>query len=80
MFTNWLLKYSKAIKISDVEKDALQKLYGMSLKSESSFVRWETIQLLKQDAENLSFFKNQLQEMLATEKNEKVKSAISELF
>ena len=80
LFANWLLKYSKAIKISDVEKEALQKLYGMSLKSESPFVRWETVQLLKQDVENLSFFKNQLQEMLATEKSEEVKSAISELF
>jgi glutaminyl-tRNA synthetase len=80
LFANWVLKYSKAINISDVETEALQKLYGMSLKSESSFVRWETIQLLKQDAENLSFFKNQLQEMMATEKNEEVKSGISELF
>ena len=80
MFANWLLKYSGAIKISDVEKEVLQKLYGMSLKSESPFVRWETIQILKQDAEHLSFFKNQLQEMVATEKNEEVKNAISELF
>jgi glutaminyl-tRNA synthetase len=80
LFANWVLKYSKAINISDVETEALQKLYGMSLKSESPFVRLETIQLLKQDAENLSFFKNQLQEMMATEKNEEVKSGISELF
>ena len=80
LFANWVLKYSKAINISDVETDALQKLYGMSLKSESPFVRLETIQLLKQDVENLSFFKNQLQEMMATEKNEEVKSGISELF
>lgn len=80
LFANWLLKYSKAVKISDIEKEALQKLYGMSLKSESPFVRWETIQLLKQDVENLNFFKNQLQEMIANEKSEEVKSAISELF
>jgi glutaminyl-tRNA synthetase len=80
LFANWVLKYSKAINISDVETEALQKLYGMSLKSESPFVRLETIQLLKQDVENLSFFKNQLQEMMATEKNEEVKSGISELF
>jgi glutaminyl-tRNA synthetase len=64
LFANWLLKYSKVIKISDVETEALQKLYGMSLKSESPFVRWETIQILKQDAEHLSFFKNQLQEKI----------------
>ena len=80
LFANWLLKYSKAIKISDVEKEVLQKLYGMSLKSESPFVRWETIQLLKQDVENLNFFKNQLQDMIANEKSDEVKLAISELF
>jgi glutaminyl-tRNA synthetase len=80
LFANWLLKYSKAIKIADVEKEALQKLYGMSLKSESPFVRLETIQLLKQDAENLAFFKNQLQEMVTNDKSEDVKIAIAELL
>ena len=80
LFANWLLKYSSVVKISDVETDALQKLYGMSLKSESPFVRIETINLLKQDALNLLHFKNQLHDMLATEKSEEVKSAISELF
>ena len=80
LFANWLLKYSKAIKISDVETEALQKLYGMSLKSESSFVRWETIHLLKKDAENLAHFKNQLMEMLEKDKNDEVKTAISEII
>jgi glutaminyl-tRNA synthetase len=80
LFANWLLKYSKSIKIADVEKDALHKLYGMSLKSESPFVRLETIQLLKQDAENLAFFKNQLQEMVTNDKSEDVKIAIAELL
>jgi glutaminyl-tRNA synthetase len=80
LFANWLLKYSKAIKISDVEKEALQKLYGMSLKSESPFVRVETIQLLKQDFINVVFFKNQLQEMVTNDKSEDVKIAIAELL
>ena len=80
LFANWLLKYSKAIKISDVETEALQKLYGMSLKGESPFVRLEAIQILKQDAEHLAFFKNQLQEMVEKEKSEEVKIAISTLF
>jgi glutaminyl-tRNA synthetase len=80
LFANWLLKYSKAIKIADVEKEALQKLYGMSLKSESPFVRLETIQLLKQDFINVVFFKNQLQEMVTNDKSEDVKIAIAELL
>ncbi|CAM4165879.1 glutamine--tRNA ligase/YqeY domain fusion protein [Flavobacterium antarcticum] len=80
LFANWLLKYSKAIKISDVETEALQKLYGMSLKSESPFVRIETIHLLKQDPENLAHFKNQLIEMKERDKSEEVKTAISEII
>ncbi|WP_026977280.1 glutamine--tRNA ligase/YqeY domain fusion protein [Flavobacterium tegetincola] len=78
LFANWLFKYSKAIKISDVEMEALQKLYGMSLKSESPFVRMEAIQLLTQDVENLAHFKNQLTEMLEKDKSEEVKILISE--
>ena len=80
LFANWLLKYSSVIKISDVETDALQKLYGMSLKSESPFVRIETINLLKQDALNLLHFKKQLIEMKDSDKSEEVKVAIAELF
>jgi glutaminyl-tRNA synthetase len=80
LFANWLLKYSKAIKIADVETEALQKLYGMSLKSESSFVRWETINLLRNDIGNLAYFKNQLIEMYQTEKSDVVKSALSEVI
>jgi glutaminyl-tRNA synthetase len=80
LFANWLLKYSKAIKIADVETEALQKLYGMSLKSESSFVRWETINLLRNDIGNLAYFKNQLIEMYQTEKSNVVKSALSEVI
>jgi glutaminyl-tRNA synthetase len=80
LFANWLLKYSKAIKIADVETEALQKLYGMSLKSESSFVRWETINLLRHDIGNLAYFKNQLIEMYQTEKSDVVKSALSEVI
>jgi glutaminyl-tRNA synthetase len=78
LFANWLLKYSKVIKISDVETEALQKLYGMSLKSESPFVRWETINLLKHDSENLAYFKAQLTEMKESDKSEEVKNALSE--
>ena len=80
LFTNWLLKHSPVLKISDVDSEVLQKLYGMSLKSESPFVRIETIELLKKDAANLNHFKTQLQEMIANEKNDEVKRHLNSLF
>ena len=78
LFANWLLKYSDTIKFSDVEEETLQKLYNMSLKSESSYVRFETIQNLKRDVSNLENFKTQLSEMKASEKNEEVQKLLSE--
>ena len=80
LFTNWLLKHSPVLKISDVDSEVLQKLYGMSLKSESPFVRIETIELLKKDATNLNHFKTQLQEMIANEKNDELKRHLNSLF
>lgn len=46
LFSNFLLKYSN-LKTSDIEVETLHKLYSMSLKSESPFVRFEVIQNLK---------------------------------
>jgi glutaminyl-tRNA synthetase len=80
LFANWLLKHSNAIKISDIDNEALQKLYGMSLKSESPFVRLQTIQLLKNDTFNSNHFKNQLDEMSENDKSEEVKMALSALL
>ncbi|WP_026703809.1 glutamine--tRNA ligase/YqeY domain fusion protein [Flavobacterium soli] len=79
LFANWLLKYSDTIKFSDVEEETLQKLYNMSLKSESSFVRFETIQNLKKDVSNLENFKTQLSDLKASEKNEEVQKLLSEI-
>lgn len=79
LFANWLLKYSDKIKFSDVEEEVLQKLYNMSLKSESSFVRFETIQNLKKDILNLENFKTQLSDLRASEKNEEVQKLLSEI-
>lgn len=79
LFANWLLKYSESIKFSDVEEETLQKLYSMSLKSESSFVRFETIQNLKKDVSNLENFKTQLSDLKASEKNEEVQKLLSEI-
>ncbi|MFY0482469.1 glutamine--tRNA ligase/YqeY domain fusion protein [Flavobacterium sp. PLA-1-15] len=79
LFANWLLKYSDKIKFSDVDEDVLQKLYNMSFKSESSFVRFETIQNLKKDVLNLENFKAQLSDLKASEKNEEVQKLLSEI-
>ena len=79
LFSNWVLKYSDSIKASDLETELLHKLYNMSLKSESPFVRLEVLQHLKNDRLLLSIFQSQLSDMKATEKNETVLQLLSEL-
>jgi len=78
LFSNWVLKYSDSIKASDVETELLQKLYNMSLKSESPFVRLEVLQNLKKDIATFDSFKTQLSEMKTTEKNETVLQLLTE--
>ncbi len=65
LFANWVLKYSESIKPSDVDHDALLKLYSMSLKSESPFVRLATIENFKNDAQ----VKSELNEVIEATKN-----------
>ena len=65
LFANWVIKYSQTLKPSDVEQDALLKLYAMSLKSESPFVRLATIENFKNDTQ----IKSELSELLVTVKN-----------
>ena len=72
LFANFILKYSNKIKYSDLEMESLIKLYNMSIKSESSFVRYEVIKNLKNDEVNLNHFQAQLSELKNSEKNEKV--------
>lgn len=79
LFSNWVLKYSDSIKASDVETELLHKLYNMSLKSESPFVRLEVLQNLKKDIATFDSFKTQLSEMKTTEKNETVLQLLTEL-
>ena len=78
LFSNWVLKYSDSIKASDVETELLHKLYNMSLKSESPFVRLEVLQNLKKDIATFDSFKTQLSEMKTTEKNETVLQLLTE--
>lgn len=60
LFSNWILKYSDNIKFSDVDAEMLEKLYAMSLRSESEFVRKEVIQNLKKDSAGFSKFEGEI--------------------
>ena len=77
LYKNFILSFSK-LKSSDFDKETLQKLYAMSLKSESPFVRFEAIQNLKSDSENLSEFHQQLSDLKNSEKDQTVLKALSE--
>lgn len=77
LFSNYLLKYS-SLNPSDVETENLHKLYSMSLKSESPYVRLEVIKNLKNDETNHSEFSSQLTELKNSEKNEEVLNLLTE--
>ncbi|WP_298149843.1 glutamine--tRNA ligase/YqeY domain fusion protein [Flavobacterium sp.] len=63
LFTNFILKYSDKIKFSDVDAEVLEKLYAMSLRSESAFVRNEVIRNLKNDDLSFGKFQTELDKM-----------------
>jgi glutaminyl-tRNA synthetase len=77
LFANFLLKYSGTIKPSDIDQEVLHKLYTMSLKSESPFVRAETIRSLKNDIPSADIFTSQLSAMKESEKSEIVLKLLS---
>jgi len=77
LFSNFLLKYSN-LKTSDIEVETLHKLYSMSLKSESPFVRFEVIQNLKKDEVSLGEFSGQISDLKKSEKSELVLNLLSE--
>lgn len=79
-FANWILKYSAAIRPADIDTEVLHKLYSMSLKSESAFVRLQVIKNLKNDTVNFTEFQTQLSELKNTEKNEQVLELLDELI
>jgi glutaminyl-tRNA synthetase len=79
LFANFLLKHASGIKPAEVETEILRKLFSMSLKSESPFVRYEAIQNLKRDIETFNAFKPQLSELKDSEKNEKVLELLSQI-
>lgn len=79
LFSNLLLKYNTVLKTTDVDLELLHKLYAMSLKSESPYVRYEVLQNLKKDNINLIEFKSQLLDLKNSEKNDQVLAAVSEM-
>ena len=56
LFSNLILNYSDKVSFIDIESEALQKLYTMSLKSQSSLVRESVIQNLQNDTIHLDQF------------------------
>ena len=77
LFANFLLKHSDQIKSKDFDEETIQKLYTMSLKSESPFVRLETIQNLNKDPLSLEALSQFIENIKITEKDEKVKAILN---
>jgi glutaminyl-tRNA synthetase len=76
LFANFMLKYSSQITPKDFDEETIQKLYSMSLRSESPFVRIEAIQNLQKDDISLQALRSFLENLKTTEKDEKVKELL----
>jgi glutaminyl-tRNA synthetase len=79
LFANLILEHSDKVNPSDIESEALSKLYTMSLKSQLALVRISVLQNLIHDTVNLENFKPVLLELKATEKNESVLSLLNQI-
>jgi glutaminyl-tRNA synthetase len=79
LFANLILEHSDKVNPSDIDLEALSKLYTMSLKSQLALVRIAVLQNLIHDAVNLENFKPTLFELKATEKNESVFSLLNQI-
>lgn len=77
LFVNLLLKYNRSITFADIDTELTEKLVSMSLRSESPIVRYEVVTHILAEANLKSQFSNFLQDLLATEKNEKVRQLLS---
>jgi len=66
LFANLILEHSDKVNPSDIDSEALSKLYTMSLKSQLALVRIAVLQNLIHDAVNLENFKPTLFELKAT--------------
>jgi glutaminyl-tRNA synthetase len=79
LFDNLILEHSDKVNPSDIDSEALSKLYTLSLKSQLALVRIAVLQNLIHDAVNLENFKPTLFELKATEKNESVISLLNQI-
>ena len=79
LFANLILEHSDKVNPSDVDSEALSKLYTMSLKSQLALVRIAVLQNLLNDTVNFEIFKPILFELKATEKNEMVVSLLNQI-
>ena len=79
LFANLILEHSDKVNPSDIDSEALSKLYTMSLKSQLALVRITVLQNLLHDTVNFEIFKPTLYELKATEKNETVVSLLNQI-
>ncbi len=79
LFANLILEHSDKVNPSDIDFEALSKLYTMSLKSQLALVRIAVLQNLIHDTVNFENFKPTLFELKATEKNEMVVSLLNQI-
>ena len=79
LFANLILEHSDKVNPSDIDFEALSKLYTMSLKSQLALVRIAVLQNLIHDTVNFEIFKPTLFELKATEKNETVVSLLNQI-
>ncbi|MGO4820038.1 MULTISPECIES: glutamine--tRNA ligase/YqeY domain fusion protein [unclassified Flavobacterium] len=77
LFANLILLNSDKISSKDIDAESLQKLYGMSLKSQLAGVRIVALENLINDVDNSTDFKSQILEMKEKEKNENVLALIN---
>ena len=76
LFANFMLKHSSQIAPKDFDEETIQKLFSMSLRSESPFVRIEAIHNLRKDNVSLQALRSFLENIKTTEKDEKVKELL----
>ena len=76
LFANFMLKYSSQISPKDFDEEVIQKLFTMSLRSESPYVRIEGMQNLQKDPVSLQALRSFLENLKTTEKDEKVKELL----
>ena len=79
LFANLILEHSDKVNPSNIDFEALSKLYTMSLKSQLALVRIAALQNLIHDTVNFEIFKPTLFELKATEKNETVVSLLNQI-